>query len=281
MQALIRVLLTVVFINTGGDAVNAQLSPSKSKLVWSEEFNYTGLPDSSKWSYAHGFVRNNEKQYYTAGRKENAYVSNGYLTITGQKENYVNEKYKAGSSDWKHKDSLASYTSAAIISQRKASWKYGRIEVRAKIPTGLGVWPAIWMLGDNEPEVGWPQCGEIDIMEYVGHDSATIHGTVHYADPTTKKHLQSGGKIAARQPYNDFHNYAVEWDSAQIQFLFDDKVYHAFPVNKAGVGTGNAFQQPFYLLINFALGGSWGGSIDDKVLPQKFIVDYVRIYQQQ
>ncbi len=161
------------------------------------------------------------------------------------------------------------------------SWKYGRIEVRAKIPGGLGVWPAIWMLGNNIPKVGWPQCGEIDIMEYVGHDSSAVHGTVHYADPVTKQHLQSGKKVITPQPYNDFHTYSIEWNSSEIQFLFDNKVYHVFPLNKAGTDPNNPFQQPFYLLINFALGGSWGGAIDDKALPQKFVVDYVRVYQQQ
>lgn len=137
------------------------------------------------------------------------------------------------------------------------------------------------MLGIDEAKAGWPFCGEIDIMEFVGHDSSVIHGTVHYADPQSKKHLQSGGKVVMAQPYKDFHMYAAEWNSEEIKFLVDGKVYHSFPVNKAGEGPSNAFQQPFYLLINFALGGSWGKTIDDKVLPQKFIVDYVRVFQQQ
>jgi beta-glucanase (GH16 family) len=153
--------------------------------------------------------------------------------------------------------------------------------VRAKIPAGMGVWPAIWMLGDNVSKVGWPLCGEIDIMEFVGHDSSVVHGTVHYAQPVLKEHLQSGGKIVVPQPHNDFHVYAAEWNSEEIKFLFDDKVYHSFRVDEAGADTSNPFRQPFYLLINFALGGSWGKAIDDKVLPQKFLVDYVRLYQKQ
>ncbi|MGI8637258.1 MAG: glycoside hydrolase family 16 protein, partial [Segetibacter sp.] len=207
-------------------SVKAQSANANWKLVWSEEFNYTGLPDSTKWNYERGFIRNNEKQFYTYKRKENAYVNNGVLTITAQKESFVNEKYKPASSQWQTKDSLASYTSAAIITANKVSWKYGKIEVRAKIPGGLGAWPAIWMLGDNESKVGWPLCGEIDIMEFVGHDSSAIHGTVHYADPTTKKHLQSGNKVLVEKPYNDFHIYATQWDSKEIRFLFDGKVYH-------------------------------------------------------
>lgn len=173
------------------------------------------------------------------------------------------------------------YTSAALITAQKASWKFGRIEVRAKIPRGLGVWPAIWMLGNNVTKVGWPLCGEIDIMEFVGHDSSAIHGTMHYADPLTKKHLQSGSKILINRPYDDFHIYSAEWNNEEIKCLLDGKIFHTFPLNKAGEGITNAFRQPFYLLINFALGGNSGGTLDDKILPQEFKVDYVRVYQQQ
>jgi beta-glucanase (GH16 family) len=278
---LVRVLPFMAFLFCTPQSVNSQTTAAHWKLTWSDEFNYIGLPDSSKWTYEKGFVRNNEKQYYTYKRKENAYVSDGVLTITAKKENFVNEKYKPGSLQWQNKDSLAAYTSAAIITKNKASWKYGKIEVRAKIPNGLGVWPAIWMLGSNESKVGWPLCGEIDIMEFVGHDSSAIHGTIHYADPQTKKHLQSGGKVVVAQPYNDFHIYSCEWDSKEIKCWFDGKPYHTFPVGKAGEDSTNAFQKPFYLLINFALGGSWSGVLDDNVLPQKFMVDYVRVYQQQ
>lgn len=119
--------------------VHAQVSAQKWKLIWSDEFNYTGLPDSAKWGYEHGFIRNNEKQYYTYKRKENAFVNNGVLTITAKKENFANEKYNPESTRWQNKDSLAAYTSAAIVTSKKASWKYGKIEVRAKIPNGLGV----------------------------------------------------------------------------------------------------------------------------------------------
>jgi beta-glucanase (GH16 family) len=281
LYKILYFLLCVVSSLYDSSYICAQATTSNWKLTWSEEFNYTGLPDSKKWDYERGFIRNNEKQYYTSKRKENAYVSNGVLTITAKKENFVNEKYKPRSEQWQNKDSLASYTSAAIITANKVSWKYGKIEVRAKIPNGLGVWPAIWMLGDNVSKVGWPLCGEIDIMEFVGHDSSAIHGTVHYADPQTKKHLQNGSKVLVTEPYNDFHIYATEWDSKEIRFLFDGKVYHSFPVDKAGTDSSNPFHQPFYLLINFALGGSWGGKLDDTVLPQKFVVDYVRVYQQR
>ncbi|MCW3079871.1 glycoside hydrolase family 16 protein [Segetibacter sp.] len=281
MPVLVRLIFFIFLLTLDVSVVLGQANSLSWKLAWSDEFNYTGLPDTGKWGYEHGFVRNNEKQYYTYKRKENAFVENGLLTITAKKETFRNKDYDATSTAWQKKDSLALYTSAALITQRKASWKFGKIEVRAKIPAGPGVWPAIWMLGNNVSEVGWPLCGEIDIMEFVGHDSSAIHGTMHYADPVTRKHLQSGSKIIIAQPYNDFHIYAAEWNNDEIRCLLDGKVYYTFSLSKAGEGETNAFRKPFYLLLNFALGGSWGRTLNDAVLPQKFIVDYVRVYQQR
>ncbi|GAA4305703.1 glycoside hydrolase family 16 protein [Compostibacter hankyongensis] len=248
-------------------------------LVWSDEFDRDGLPDSSKWSYETGFVRNNEAQYYTYARRENARVENGCLVIEGRKESYPNAAYHAGSSDWREKAGSSSYTSACLITRGKAAWKYGRIEVRARIPHGLGVWPAIWMLGDNEQQVGWPACGEIDIMEFVGHDPTHIHGTIHYAGPVDKKHASAGAEISDPHPYDDFHVYAIEWDSARIDIYYDDKKYNSFLLDKAGKGTDNPFRKPQYLLLNLALGGSWGREIDDAIFPQSFLIDYVRVYR--
>lgn len=249
------------------------------KLVWSDEFNYTGLPDSSKWAYEEGFIRNHESQYYTKARKENAWVADGMLTITGRKETYPNRTYRPGSNNWQHKDSLASYTSAALITLHKKDFTYGRIEVKAKIPQGLGVWPAVWMLGVDRGLVRWPYCGEIDVMEFVGHDSSHIYGTVHYADTAKREHASSSGHIGTQQPYNNFHIYAVEWDSKEMRFFFDDSIYHRFDINKVGAGSDNPFRKPFYALINLALGGEWGGAINDAILPQKLQVDYIRVYQ--
>ena len=251
----------------------------KRKLIWSDEFNYTGLPDSTKWGYENGFIRNNESEYYTKARKENAWVANGLLTITGRKEPYLNQAYKPRSTNWQTKDSLASYTSAALITLNKKHFTYGRIEVRAKIPKGLGVWPAVWMLGVDRGLVRWPYCGEIDIMEFVGHDSSHIHGTIHYADTTAKRqHASSGNKIETTQPYNGFHLYAAEWTSKGIDIYFDDSLFHHFDINQATYKGDNAFRKPFYLLLNLALGGSWGGPINDAILPQQYLIDYVRVY---
>lgn len=255
-------------------------SQQERKLVWQEEFNYTGLPDPKKWTYEEGFIRNQERQYYTVKRKENVYVHNGMLEIKGRKENHANTQFEKGSSEWRKSDSLAYYTSGSINTLGKASWKYGRIEVRAKIPHGMGVWPAVWMMGINRSEVQWPACGEIDIMEFVGHDSTHIFGTIHYPkDGAQNGHGSSHEKIEVEDPYNNFHVYAMEWDSSQIKVFFDDQVYHSFQLSEADSKNDNAFRKPFYLLLNLALGGAWGGPIDDKILPQSYFVDYVRVYQ--
>lgn len=251
----------------------------KRKLVWSDEFNYKGLPKSKKWDYEHGYIRNVEKQYYTKARKENAYVHNGYLEIKAIKEQISNEFYQKGSEDWKKSDSLTSYTSACLITEGKASWSYGRIEVRAKLPAGLGVWPAIWMLGANRKYAGWPKCGEIDIMEFVGVNPDKIYGTVHYPKDENGGHSSSGGTIDIAEKGNDFHIYAIELKKDSIEFYYDNQCYHRFAIDKANLNGAQPFNKPFYLLINLALGGSWAGKVDDNNLPQHFLIDYVRVYE--
>lgn len=256
---------------------NAQ-EKKKMRLVWKDEFNYRGLPKKSKWSYEVGHLRNNEQQYYTRSRKENAWVENGTLRITAKKETFPNEYYKKGETDWRFKDSLENYTSASINTLGKAGWKYGRIEVKAKLPKGAGIWPAIWMMGTNRQEVGWPKCGEIDIMEFIGNHPEDIYGTIHYPEAATG-HKSNGSTIKRKVSDNDFHVYAIEWDEKKIDIFLDDKKYHSFEIDTAGTTVDNAFRKPFYLLINLAAGASWPGPIDDAILPQQFLIDYVRIYQ--
>ena len=236
------------------------------KLVWSDEFNYQGLPDTNKWGYEEGFVRNHESQYYTRARLENARVENGNLVIECRKEQFTPPNHAP-----------VEYTAASLTTKNKESWQYGRIEVRAKIPQGKGVWPAIWMLGTNITQVGWPRCGEIDIMEFVGKEPGQIHGTLHYfADG---KHQSDHESLKTPVPFDDFHTYAIEWTPERIDFYFDNQKYHSAPINKADQGANNPFREPQYLILNFALGGDWGGPIDEAVLPQKFLIDYVRVYQ--
>ncbi|MCD6303929.1 MAG: glycoside hydrolase family 16 protein, partial [Planctomycetes bacterium] len=138
-------------------------------------------------------------------------------------------------------------------------------------------WPAIWMLGTNREKVGWPACGEIDIMEFVGHSPDLVHATVHFRK--AGQHCSAGGKLKVARPFDAFHVYAVEWFPDRMDFYFDETKYFTFPLARADENGRNAFRRPMYLLINFALGGSWGREIDDTVLPQKYLVDYVRVYR--
>lgn len=234
--------------------------------VWSDEFDYQGLPDTTKWDFEEGFLRNNESQYYTRKRLENARVENGMLVIECRKEHYTPENHAP-----------VEYTSASLITLNRAEWQYGRIEMRAKLPQGKGVWPAFWTLGTNITKVGWPACGEIDIMEFIGRENNTIYGTLHYA--VDGQHQSDPGKIEAEKPYDDFHIYAVEWFADRIDFFFDNTKYSTVHTDKAGKGDDNPFRKTHYLILNFALGGDWGGLVDDTVLPQKYLIDYVRIYK--
>ena len=273
-----RLFLLLILI--AGTSSNAQ-KREKWKLVWKEEFNYSGLPNAKKWSYEVGHIRNNEKQYFTNARKENAWVSNGVLAITGKKESFPNEFFKKGSGDWKTQDSTAQYTSASINTLGKVGWKYGRIEIKAKLPHGRGIWPAIWMMGTNRLEVGWPKCGEIDIMEFVGNQPKDIYGTMHFPDPNAEGNKSNGNKITSENLKNDFHLYAIEWNEKTIDVYFDNNKYHIFSIDSAGVGEDIPFRKPFYLLLNLAMGANWPGPIDDSILPQQFLVDYVRVYEKK
>lgn len=253
-------------------------SPSKEwELVWSDEFDYTGLPDPSRWSYEEGFVRNNEKQYYTKARSENISVNNGMLVITGRKEQYPNAAYKPGSTEWKTKDEFAFYTSACLVTKGKFSWTYGKVEVKARLPKGKGVWPAIWTLGNNVWEVGWPRCDEIDIMEHVGFEPNTIHTNIHYEKATDGQYATQMKSRDFTGISTNFHLYSMEWDESKIVILVDGIAVNTFDIRLAG----SIFKKPQYLLLNLALGGDWGGEIDDSIFPVEYEIDYVRIYQKK
>jgi beta-glucanase (GH16 family) len=247
---------------------SAEVNAAGWKMVWSDEFDRDGLPDRKKWRYEKGIIRNNEAQYYTKKRLENARVENGLLVIEARKEQVLVPNGQQ----------ISNYTSASLTTFRKASWTYGRIEVRAKLPQGRGVWPAIWMLGVNVPWRPWPACGEIDIMEFVGHDPTHIYGTRHYR--ANGQHASDGGNVEINAPYDDFHIYAIEWFSDRIDFFVDETKYYSSPIDIAGKGYRNPFRKRQYLIINLALGGTLGGVIDDPMLPQDFLIDYVRVFKQ-
>ena len=249
-------------------------------LVWADEFDAPGRPDPAKWGYEEGFVRNNEAQYYTKDRPENARVENGVLVIEARREQFPNPAYREGARDWKGSRVAADYTSASVTTRGKASWTYGRVEVRAKLPMGRGMWPAIWMLGTNIGEVGWPKCGEIDIMEHVGFEPNTIHANVHMEKYNHAIGTGKGAKTTLEDPHLDFHVYALEWTDQELRFFVDDTEYFVFK----NEGTGSdvwPFDKPHYLILNIAVGGAWGAQkgIDDSIFPQRMEVDYVRVYR--
>ena len=236
------------------------------KLVWSDEFDKPGLPDPAKWGYEKGFVRNHEKQYYTDARPENARVEDGALIIEARKEDYRDAQH------------TAQYTSASLTTQGKASWTYGRIEMRAKLPTGRGIWPAFWMLGIDHGKVSWPACGEIDIMELVGFNPEVVEAHCHTAQSSGGR--ARGDKIHVDKPWEDFHIYAAEWYPDRIDFFRDSQKY--FSYKKEGADdVAWPFDKPQYIILNTAIGGAWGGQkgVDDSIFPQKYIIDYVRVYQ--
>lgn len=239
---------------------------SKEKLVWSDEFNYTGLPDSTKWGYDVGGTGwgNNEKQYYTKNRLENASVKNGVLNITARKEHFEGMEY----------------TSARLVTKNKGDWKYGRFEIRAKLPKGRGVWPAIWMLSTDWKYGSWPASGEIDIMENVGYLPDSVFGTVHTRAYNHSIGTQKGTKTYRNDLSEAFHTYILDWRENEIKIFVDQEHYFTFN-NENKTFSEWPFDQPFHLLLNIAVGGNWGGKmgIDDSIFPQTMEVDYVRVYQ--
>lgn len=238
--------------------------PSRWKLVWSDEFDRPGTPDPGVWTPEVGYLRNGEKQYYTRDRLENARVENGLLVIEARRDN------------WNGKP----ITSASLKTQGKRPFLYGRIAVRAKIPTGRGTWPAIWTLGENIPEAGWPLSGEIDILENVGYDPRKLHANIHCLAYNHMKHTGKGRSIEAEAPWSQFHEYAVEWYEDRLEFFFDDTRYFVFKKESDDPAVW-PFAKPHYLIVNLAIGGGWGGQkgIDESLFPHRFEIDYVRYYQ--
>ena len=282
---LISCLLSFILLFSCKEKIKDKTS--NYKLVWSDEFDYSGKPDSTKWGFEQGFIRNKEAQYYTDNSK-NVRVENGHLIIEAHKENIANEKYMTD--EFQNKRWLryiseidtANYTSASISTQGIAEWTYGKIDVKAKLPKGVGQWPAIWMLGTNRNEVGWPKCGEIDIMEHVGYNKDSIFGTIHTTAFNHMTGTQKGKKVFIDKPYDTFHVFSLEWTPEKIDFLLDGKVYNHIK-NIYKTEDEWPFNKDFYLKINLAIGGGLGGKegIDDSVFPQQMVVDYVRVYQKK
>ena len=242
--------------------ISSTMISQNRNLEWAEEFEGKKL-DSDTWNFEKGLGHNNEEQYYTS-RSKNILIEKGLLVIEAQKENKKGSKY----------------TSARINTIGKKLFKYGRIEIRAKLPEGKGTWPAIWMLGENRKRDGYPASGEIDIMEHVGKSPTEIHGAIHYPELDNKKLNSSAASFEIPHPIDDFHTYAIEWDDKKINYFIDEELFHCFSIDDAErEGRENIFQKPFYLIINLALGGKWAGEIDDSIFPARFYIDYIRYYK--
>lgn len=259
-SASVASLLLVLFL-----PFYSQSQARKWKLVWSDEFNYTGLPNPAKWNYdvgGHGWG-NNELQYYTQKRLANSRVENGMLVIEARKENFEGKEY----------------SSARLVTKGKGDWQYGKIEVRAKIPAGLGTWPAIWMLGSKTP-LAWPDDGEIDIMEHVGWNPSYIHGSIHCKKFNHILGTQKTDTVIVKDFADQFHVYGVEWNAEMVQISVDHVIYFTFRNEHSGYDAW-PFDNKMHLLLNIAVGGNWGGAkgVDETIWPKKMLVDYVRVYQ--
>ena len=226
-------------------------------LVWFDEFNKDGAPDPTIWGYdlGAGGWGNNESQNYT-NRPQNSIVQGGTLKINLIKENY----------------SGSPYTSARLLSKDKYSFNYGRVEVRAKLPAGGGTWPAIWMLGSNINSSPWPSCGEIDIMEHLGNDLNKIYATLHY--PGRFGGNADGGSRVISNATTEFHKYSLEWSATSINIYVDDLLIHSV-TNTISL----PFNKNFFFILNIAMGGNFGGTIDSAVTAATMEIDYIRVYQ--
>jgi beta-glucanase (GH16 family) len=249
--------------------------PAGYRLVWSDEFDVPGLPDAGKWSYdidrnSAGWY-NNELQYYGNARPENSQVENGVLVITARREDLAG----AGLPDWGGQR----YSSARMVTRDRVGWTRGFFEIRAKLPCGVGTWPAIWTLS-SPPQTAWPDDGEIDIMEHVGFDPGVIHGTVHTGAYNHMRGNHRSNRITVPDVCTAFHKYQMHWTANRITVGIDDRHYFQY----SNEGSGNAawpFDSPQYLILNLAVGGDWGGrqGVDDTIFPVRMEVDYVRVYQ--
>lgn len=232
-------------------------------LVWQDEFNGTAL-DLNVWKHELGTGSNgwgnNELQYY---RKENTSIVDGHLVIEAKKENF----------------SGRSYTSSRIVTMGKKKFKYGRVDIRAALPKGQGIWPALWMLGSNFGDVGWPHCGEIDIMELVGGTGKDnfVHGTTHWDNNGSYASYGGSYRLTSGIFNDEFHVFSIIWDESQIRWFVDDKQFHSIDITQASL---SEFRQEFFFIFNVAVGGNWPGSPDGTTeFPQRMIVDYVRVFQ--
>ncbi len=264
----VAVFMSVLVSYSSAYPTALAIDPKVWSLTWSDEFNGPNgsAVDSSKWSFDIGGNGwgNNELEYYT-DRLANASLQDGALVIKALKETYGGREY----------------TSARLLTRNKFTQTYGRFEARIKVPYGQGIWPAFWMLGDNLSTVGWPNCGEIDIMEHIGREPSTVYGTLHGPGYSGGNGVSASYSLPPSQKFSDaYHTYAVEWEPNVLRFYVDGLLYKTRTPADLPAGQTWVFNHPFFLIINVAVGGTWPGYPDaTTVFPQQMQVDYVRVYQ--
>lgn len=266
VKAVFMSFITLVILTTTNCSTDeTQTVTNFTELVMQDEFNTDGAPNSALWNYDIGNGvngwGNNELEYYT-DRTENVKVENGYLLITAKEEQFNG----------------SSYTSAKLTTNGLFEQAYGRFEARIRLPYGQGMWPAFWLLGANCDEVIWPQCGEIDIMEYRGQEPTTVHGTVHGPGYSAGDAITKSFSLENDRFDTGFHVFGIEWTSEYINYYVDNKLYNQ--ITPADVPGEWVFNQPFYIIINLAVGGNYVGYPNSEtVFPQTMLVDYVRVYK--
>lgn len=257
----------------GSVCAHARAAASASReLVWSDEFDGPdgSMPDPHKWKIVNGGggFGNNELEYYT-GRPENVHIENGNLVLIARRESYRGHGAHRG------------FTSARLETLGRFDQQYGRIEARIKMPAGQGLWPAFWMMGSNVHSVNWPACGEIDIMENIGSEPSSVHGSLHGPGYSGSHSLTGTYTLPDHARFaDDYHVFAVEWEPGVIRFYVDDVLYETRSATQLPPGAHWAFDHPFYVLLDLAVGGNWPGSPDGtSTFPARMLVDYVRVYR--
>ena len=287
MTRIIIFLLLTLFTGSAGAQDASKAGESSWKLVWHDEFDGDGSVDEQSWNYERGFVRNHEYQWY---QPQNAYMLDGMLVLEGRLDSIPNPRYQEGSGDWKRNRPFARYSSASINTRGKFSFKYGHMEVRARIPAVMGSWPAIWTLGN---EMEWPSNGEIDVMEYY-HVNGIPHVLANAAWGSDRRFnaVWNSKRIPfehflKKDPYwsEKFHIWVMDWDENHIAIYLDGELLNNIDTSATINGLpgkhANPFRQPHYILLNLAIGGDNGGEPQANAFPMRYEIDYVRVFQEE
>lgn len=261
--------ITAVTAVAGSSAAEGEIPVPEgyTTLIFSDDFDTDGAPDPEKWNFETGYIRNGELQYYTPG--QNSVCKDGVLVIEARADSAVID------------NEVCPITSASLTTKGLKGWKYGYVEVRAKLPASLGTWPAIWMMPCENSYGKWPRSGEIDIMEHVGYNPDKVHFSAHTERFNHMRGTQRTHQIDAPEAVGEFHTYALKWTPDRLTWLYDGKEQYAIDRDADSDWTTWPFDTEFYIILNLAFGGGWGGSegVDATTLPQRFEIDYVRVFQ--